>query len=117
MCYDEADRVSTNARVACRELTGGYPARLYHLDHPEDSVAPIWLADVNCEGDEGALADCPSEVTFGEEANDVCTNRGDTAIECLAEGKCCLVVIKLLYKLSHLERKTHVIARATCVFF
>ena len=83
MCNDNWNRDLANARVACRELSAGYPRRAYSVTGG-DNAEPIWLDDVTCNGDESSLAECPRGVAIGDSN---CEHREDIAVECLAKGK------------------------------
>ena len=77
MCGDEWD--DSDAHVACRQL--GYPAEgatILIRDEVFDGTGPIWLNNVNCDGNEDSLFDC-NDNTFG---NHNCEHFEDVGVTC-----------------------------------
>ena len=60
ICDDNWDAV--DARVVCRQLGFGNTGTGLHQFQPSGSNnAPIWLDEVNCNGHESRLIDCPHD--------------------------------------------------------
>ena len=84
VCDDKWFENFQNARVACRQLTGGEPDYWAKFS-PQSKKAPIWLDEVICKGDELSLNDC----AHNDPGDTDCTHSEDVAVFCLTPGKMC----------------------------
>eukprot|EP00058_Branchiostoma_floridae_P023048 XP_002608538.1 hypothetical protein BRAFLDRAFT_92363 [Branchiostoma floridae] len=78
ICDDDFDL--NDARVVCRQLGYGFPLQYTSGVFGEGSGS-IWLDDVQCEGDEETLLDCPSN-DWGEHD---CGHYEDVGVICSME--------------------------------
>ena len=80
---------NVDARVVCRQLGfGNIGIAIQRFQPSGSSDAPIWLDEVNCNGHESRLIDCPHA---GLQIHD-CSHVEDAGVACqgdLPSKKCC----------------------------
>ena len=77
MGWDEKD-----AQVACRDVGFPYLAGIsYNL-----GFGKIWLSNVECDGSETRLSDCPNPAGWGN-VHPRCTHQYDIGVECVPTSK------------------------------
>lgn len=89
VCEDGWSTNSSNAEVACRQLTCGPPLDYYLSSSYARSTGPIWLDVVNCSGSESSLNECQHR-QFGENN---CSHYNDISVSCLGENNCFIYLI------------------------
>ena len=82
ICYKDWDIY--DARVVCRQLGYAYTVKaLRRGSYVPEGTGPIWLAYVNCGGNERTLSSC-SHRGWGEISH--CKHSDDAGVECVSLG-------------------------------